>query len=198
MAKLQKELRREQLLDVALNIVRERGADELTLGNLALAAGVSRPVAYEHFSTRAGLLIALYQRLENTYVRALNDGLAAAPPELWAVVDVISASYFHCLSDLGPEALAISAALQGTEEMAEQQRRMVAEYIAMMCAGLRPFTAVTTENLRILCVGLLGAAEAIARDVQASRITQGQAVDALSWLILRGVGEKPTKERSDQ
>lgn len=83
--KLSKDMRREQLLDVALTIVREQGADELTLGNLALRAGVSRPVAYEHFATRAGLLIALFQRLENSYVRALKEGLAAARPKLETV-----------------------------------------------------------------------------------------------------------------
>ena len=190
--KLQKKRRREQLLDVGLSIVREQGADELTLGNLAMAAGVSRPVAYEHFSTRAGLLIALYQRLEDSYVRMLKDGLAAAPQDLEAIAAVMSASYFSCLSDIGPEALAISAALQGSEEMAEQQRSMMDEYIAIMCVALQPFIAAPGESLRILCVGLLGAAEAIARDVQASRISQDAAVDALSSLIVRGAGEKPS------
>lgn len=187
MAKLRKELRRTQLLDVALNIVRQQGADELTLGNLALAAGVSRPVAYGHFTTRAGLLIALYRRLEDSYVQTLKEGLAAAPQALEAVATVMSASYFSCLSDLGPEALAISAALQGSEEMAEQQRRMMDEYVAMMCMALRPFTPIPDESLRILCIGLLGAAEAIARDLQTSGSSRASAVNALSSLIARGV-----------
>ena len=49
--------RRRQLLAVALSIVREEGADRLTLGHLAQRAGVSKPVAYDHFGTRSGLLI---------------------------------------------------------------------------------------------------------------------------------------------
>lgn len=65
--------------------------------------------------------------------------------------------------------------------------------IAIMCDALRPFIAAPAETLRILSVGLLGAAEAMARDVQASRISQVAAVDALSSLIARGVGEKPKK-----
>ena len=120
--KLQKKRRREQLLDVGLSIVREQGADELTLGNLAVAAGVSRPVAYEHFSTRAGLLIALYQRLEDSYVRMLKDGLAAAPQDLETIAAVMSASYFSCLSDIGPEALAISAAPTRSSSCARSSR----------------------------------------------------------------------------
>ncbi|WP_244495233.1 TetR/AcrR family transcriptional regulator [Ensifer sp. Root423] len=55
------------MLNVAMEIVRNQGADELTLGTLAGKAGVSRPIAYEHFSTRAGLLVALFKRLEDNY-----------------------------------------------------------------------------------------------------------------------------------
>ena len=44
--------RRRQLLDTALVIIREEGADKLTLGRLASRAGVSKPVAYDHFGTR--------------------------------------------------------------------------------------------------------------------------------------------------
>ena len=185
--KLSKGVRREQFLDLALAIVREQGADELTLGNLALRAGVSRPVAYEHFATRAGLLIALFQRLEDSYALALKDGLAAAPPKLETVAAVMSDAYFNCLSDFGPEGLAISAALQGSEEMAEQQRRMTDEYIEIMRTALRPFAAQPSEDLRVLCVGLLGAAEAIARDVQASRTPQVAAARTLTSLIAKSV-----------
>ncbi|MFC7557085.1 TetR/AcrR family transcriptional regulator [Pseudoroseomonas wenyumeiae] len=53
--------RRRQLLDTALLIVREEGADRLTLGHLAARAGVSKPVAYDHFGTRSGLLIEALQ-----------------------------------------------------------------------------------------------------------------------------------------
>jgi AcrR family transcriptional regulator len=189
LVKLSKDLRREQLLDVAFAIVREQGADELTLGSLALRAGVSRPIAYEHFKTRAGLLIALFQRLENRYIRALRDGLSAAPRDIGSVAADMSNAYFDCLSELGPEGLAISAALQGSEEMAKQQRRMSGDYIEIMCMALRPFTVAPAEDLRILCVGLLGAADAMAREVHASRTPHVVAVRALHSLIEKAIGD---------
>lgn len=122
-----------------------------------------------------------------SYARALKQGLAAAPPKLETVAAVMSEAYFNCLSELGLEGLAISAALQGSEEMAKQQRRMTDEYIEILCAALRPFAAQPGEDLRILCVGLLGAAEAIARDVQASRTPQ-VAARTLTSLIAKSVG----------
>jgi AcrR family transcriptional regulator len=53
--RLPKEQRREQLLDTALAIVREQGTDAITLSYVAERAGVSKPIAYGHFGTRAGL-----------------------------------------------------------------------------------------------------------------------------------------------
>ncbi|WP_165496683.1 TetR/AcrR family transcriptional regulator [Haematobacter massiliensis] len=103
---------------MSMEVVRNQGADELTLGTLAAKAGGTRPIAYEHFSTRADLLVALFRRLEENYVHRLRSALHEAPTELTAVADVISQAYISCLAQFGPEALAISAALKGTEEMA--------------------------------------------------------------------------------
>ena len=185
--KLTKEGRREQLLDVAMAIVREHGADELSLVTLAARAGVSRPVAYEHFSTRAGLLLALFQRLEDRYMQALRDALQSAPDELDSVADVMSRAYFNCHADLGSEAPAISAALKGSEEMANQQRVMIDQYVEIMCSALRPFSSLGKGKLRLACVGLLGAAEAMAHEVQIERVSKAVAVSALSLLIARSV-----------
>ncbi|HVE52232.1 MAG TPA: helix-turn-helix domain-containing protein [Ramlibacter sp.] len=180
-------MRRGQLLDVAMAIVRDRGADELTLVSLAAAAGVSRPVAYDHFSTRAGLLLALFQQLEDRHVRALRDALLGAPAQLHSVAAVISDAYLNCLAELGPEASALSAALKGSDEMAAWQRLMMAEYVEMMGAALRPFSTLGEAELNLLCVGLLGAAEAIAREMQCGRVTEPEAAAALSSLITQSV-----------
>ncbi len=189
MLKLNREQRREQLLDVAMAIVRERGTDELTLGTLATAAGVSRPIAYDHFSTRVGLLIALFQRLENSYIRTLRNALSAAPSDLNAVADVMSKSYFGCIEGFGPEGLAVSAALRGSEEMARQHRIMTSEYVSIMRLALQPFSAAEVEDLNLLCVGLLGSAEAIAREAQVGRVSDTAAARTMSSLIVGGIGQ---------
>lgn len=168
-------------------IVREEGADALSLVTLAAKAGVSRPIAYDHFSTRAGLLLALFQRLEAQYVQALREALDTGPRELRAAADVMSKAYFNCLANLGPEAPAISAALKGSEEMATQQRVMIDEYVEIMCQALQPFSSLGEGDLRLTCVGLLGAAEAIAREQQNGRIAEANAIDVFSSLIAKSV-----------
>src|SRR5688500_907945 len=98
--RLSKAARREQLLDAALAIVWDRGADGLTLVTLAEAAGVSRPIAYDHFGTRAGLLLALYRRLEERHRAAVAEALRTAPPSAGAIAQVMSRAYFACATDM--------------------------------------------------------------------------------------------------
>lgn len=68
--------RRQQLLETARLIVREEGADRLTLSHLAVRAGVSKPVTYEHFETRTGLLIELYRWIDTERIAAFRTLMA--------------------------------------------------------------------------------------------------------------------------
>jgi AcrR family transcriptional regulator len=70
-----------QLLDVAWQLVREEGTEALTLGRLAERAGVTKPVVYDHFVTRAGLLAALYEDFDARQIRySPRPSRPAAPP----------------------------------------------------------------------------------------------------------------------
>ncbi|WP_437925086.1 TetR family transcriptional regulator [Sorangium sp. So ce291] len=51
------------------------GTEALTLGHLAERAGVSKPIAYQHFETRSGHLIALARQIDDRQVAALLDAL---------------------------------------------------------------------------------------------------------------------------
>jgi AcrR family transcriptional regulator len=53
---------RSRILDTAWAMVRERGASEVTLAEIAQATGVSRQLVYVHFDNRAGLLVAMARR----------------------------------------------------------------------------------------------------------------------------------------
>jgi AcrR family transcriptional regulator len=54
--------RHAQLLDVAEQLILDGGTDALRMDTLAQAAGVTRPVVYQHFGNRDGLIVALLQR----------------------------------------------------------------------------------------------------------------------------------------
>ncbi|GAB2632436.1 TetR/AcrR family transcriptional regulator [Nocardia goodfellowii] len=180
--RLSKQARREQLLDTAMAIVRGRSADDLTLLTLAEAAGVSRPIVYDHFGTRPGLLLALYQRLEERHRAETARALRSAAPNADAIARVLSDAYFACAVDM-PEFTAISAALKGNREMEARQREMLEHYTELMAAALRPYTSLALAALRLRCVGVLGAAEVIAAELNSGRTTIAEAAAALTDLI---------------
>jgi AcrR family transcriptional regulator len=182
-ARLSKQARREQLLDTAREIVREQGADGLTLVTLAEAAGVSRPIAYDHFGTRTGLLLALYRRLEERHRAAVTEALRDAEPSPGAISHVMSAAYFACATDM-PEFTAVSAALKGNPEAEALQHEMLDGYTEVMADALAPLSALPVDALQLRCTGVLGAAEAIAVEVNRGRTTVPDAVSALADLIV--------------
>ncbi|MFJ7422684.1 TetR/AcrR family transcriptional regulator [Streptomyces uncialis] len=184
--RLSKQARREQLLDTAVAIVRTRGADGLTLVTLAEEAGVSRPIAYDHFATRPGLLLALHQRLDDRHRAAITQALRDAEPGAGEAARVISAAYFACATGM-PELGAVSAALKGSPEMEAVQRESTDSYTDLMAAALLPYSGLAPQALRLRCVGVLGAAEAIAAELNGERVTDGEAVAALTGLILGGL-----------
>jgi AcrR family transcriptional regulator len=181
-ARLTKQARREQLLDVAMAIVRTQGADGLTLVTLAEAAGVSRPIVYDHFGTRSGLLIELYRQLDERYRAAITVAVREAPPAIEEVARVISAAYFACAAEM-PELTAISAALKGSPEMEAVQHELLDGYVDLMATALKPYSELAPAALRLRCVGILGAADAIARET----VPAGKAVPALAALIAGGI-----------
>jgi AcrR family transcriptional regulator len=58
------EQRREQLLDAALSVILEQGYGGVSIEAVARAAGVTRPVVYDHFANLGRLLHALIEREE--------------------------------------------------------------------------------------------------------------------------------------
>jgi len=68
--------RREQLLDIALELIVEKGFNALTMDAVARAADVSRPVVYKQFADVADLQHAVLDREEQ---RALEDLARSIP-----------------------------------------------------------------------------------------------------------------------
>jgi AcrR family transcriptional regulator len=59
---LQAEARRNQLLDIALNLFAERGVENVSIKDLATEAKVAQGLIYYYFESKDKLLIAVFQR----------------------------------------------------------------------------------------------------------------------------------------
>jgi AcrR family transcriptional regulator len=187
-----KEERRRQLLDTALAIVREEGTEALTLAHLAERAGVTKPIAYAHFGTRAGLLIALFRDYDDRATEAMRAALARSGNTLQDVVSILSATYIDTCLGMGPEVSAIFDALSASEET-EDFRRSFREFLAgEFRKAFVPFLKLPGRAGTALLIGILGAAETLAAEGAAGRMSRGEAVAALTRVMLGALGAHET------
>lgn len=188
--RMPKEQRRSQLLETASAIVRSQGTDALTLAYLAEQAGVTKPIAYEHFGTRAGLLIALYRHYDARQAQAAQAAIAARAETLEDVVAIVSAAYVDCVLSAGPEFGAIAAALSATEEMEDFRQTLRDGYVDLYREALSPFVDLPGPEGRAVLLGLIGAADALSQAAAAQRLSRTEATIALTQIMLGALSRR--------
>lgn len=159
-------------------MVRGQGTEALSLGSLAEQAGVTKPVVYDHFGTRSGLLIALYQDYDMRQSAVLDAALQASAPTLNDKAAVIASSYVDCVLSQGREISGVISALAGSPELEQVKRDYNLLFLEKCRDILAPFCASGTVSTVILW-GFLGAAEALSYAAATGEITQEQAKNEL-------------------
>jgi AcrR family transcriptional regulator len=181
--RLAREERHRQLLDVAWRLIREEGTEALTLGRLAEQSAVTKPVVYDHFGTRSGLLAALYREFDARQNSLMDAALQASEPTLAGRAAVIASSYVDCVLLQGREIPGVIAALAGSHELEKIKRDYETAFIEKCRIALAPFAgtgAVTSAGLW----AMLGAAEALSYAAATAEITAAQARDELFETIV--------------
>lgn len=180
--RLSRASRRQQLLETALVLIREDGTASLTLARLAARAGVTKPVAYQHFGTRAGLLKTLYAEFDARQAAVVRDALANGVTTLADAAEILAGSYVDCALAAGPEFVAITAALVASGDIAEIRASARDAYLALIGEALSAIGHVPRPHDRALLVGLLGAADSLSGAVIDGHLSRAAAVAALATL----------------
>ncbi|MCG8916007.1 TetR/AcrR family transcriptional regulator [Actinokineospora sp. PR83] len=191
--RLSKAERHTQLLEVARQLIRDKGTDELTLGRLAEQAGVTKPLVYGHFGDRAGVLAELYREFEARQREALEVALDEATPSLAAVAGVVAGAYIDCCLAEGRELADVVAALAGSATLSQVRQEAEDAYLTRCRTALEPFCGpIDAAGLH----ALIGAGDALARNALAGRISPARARDVLTRVItaLAVDGGPDTKE----
>jgi AcrR family transcriptional regulator len=181
--RLSREDRQRQLLDVAWRLVREEGSEALTLARLAEQAGVTKPIVYDHFTTRSGLLAALYQDFDARQTALMDAALEASEPTLQSRAEVIAASFVECVLLQGREIPGVIAALTSSPELERIKREYEAIFLDKCRTVLEPFAgtrAITQASLR----AMLGAAEALSNAAATGEVSAAEATQELFVTIV--------------
>ena len=177
--RMAKDQRRAQLMQTALAIVRDVGTEALTLAHLAERAGVTKPIAYEHFGTRAGLLVALFRDHDDKTTEAIRTALATGGTTLENVASILSTAYVDACLSMGPEINAIFDALSASEETQEFRRSWRDFLVSEFRTAFAPFVKLPRRQSTALLIGILGAAESLTEAAGADRLTRSETIEAL-------------------
>lgn len=179
--RLSKPERRAQLLEVTRELIRDAGTDELTLARIAERASVTKPLVYDHFGDRAGVLAELHREFEARQRETLEAALEHAEPELSTVARIVAGAYIDCCLAEGRELADVLAALAGSSRLSAVRQEAEDAYLAMCRQALEPFSdSLDTAALE----AFLGAGDALVRSALDDRISPARARDALTSVIL--------------
>jgi AcrR family transcriptional regulator len=183
--------RRRQLLEVALRVFAERGYHDASMNDIAVAAGVTKPVLYQHFTSKRELFTELLADVGRDLQDTITKAVAAAdgPRQM---VELGFAGYFNYVSrHRDAFKLFYGGSLARDNEFAELVSQ-VERTIAGLVAGLIEIEGLSPSQRQVLGHGIVGMIEGASihwlnSNSDADPATLAQQLADLAWRGLRGV-----------
>ena len=182
--------RREQILDVSVQVFAQRGFHSTSMNDVADAAGVTKPVLYQHFDSKQDLYMALLEEAGARLRNAVRTAVAGATTGKEQTELGFKAYFRWVAQDHDAFLLLFGSRASRDDESIVAIRRITAE----AAHAIAPFIAadIEGEHQEMLAHGLVGLAEGVSRHlvekgVQFDPETLGQQIADLAWAGLRAV-----------
>jgi len=183
--------RRQQLLEVALQVFGQRGFYATSMNEVAEAAGVTKPVLYQHFRSKRALYREVLTDVGQQLLDAITKATAAATSPREQVELGVDA-YFRWVSANEP---AFRILFGGGTRRDPEFEALVAELEASIAEAIAVLIAIeglTPSQQRHLAHGIVGLAEGTSRRWMAGGRAEppeelARLVAELAWNGLRGI-----------
>lgn len=183
--------RRRQLLDVAGPVFAARGFAATTMDDVATAAGVTKPVLYQHFPSKRALFAEMLDDMGDQLLTELATATSRAETGRERV-ELGFAAYFRFVAAHRTSfQVLFGAAARNDAEFSEIVVRVLDD-VATAVGALIDIDA-PDEQRRVLAHALIGIAEATSRSLLVHPDTDIEAhalarwTSELAWFGLRGV-----------
>jgi AcrR family transcriptional regulator len=183
--------RRRQLLDVARDVFAEGGFLATSMDDVALRAGVTKPVLYQHFPSKRALYTELLQDTGTQMLEALEAATKNAPSGRERVEAGFAAYFRFVIGNRSAFRLLFGASMRNDAEFS----RIAEATIAAAVEAVSPLIDIPTspEQRTVLANALVGMAESVSRravhdpDAEADAERLARWVAEMAWFGLRGV-----------
>ncbi|MET8336691.1 TetR/AcrR family transcriptional regulator [Streptosporangium canum] len=185
--------RRRQLLSAAQEVFVENGYHAAAMDDIAERAGVSKPVLYQHFPGKQELYLALLDLHVDDMIARCRDALASTTDNKQRVQAAIGA-FFDFVSGQGEAfRLVFESDLRNVAPVRQRIERNLRESAEMISQVIREDTGCSSDEARLLGVGLVGMAEVSARYWISSNgsIPKDAATQLIARLSWRGISGFP-------
>jgi AcrR family transcriptional regulator len=151
------EQRRQQLVEVAASLFSERGYRSTTMDDVAEAAGVTKPLLYQHFDSKKALYLELVDEVAHRMLAAVAEATSKAESPRQKVEFSLNAYFILVVSDKASFQLLYDRDHGGDEELGravrQVQHALVTAIEPLIDAGL------DDNHRRFLASGMVGMAE---------------------------------------
>jgi AcrR family transcriptional regulator len=130
------ELRRHDIIEAAMDIIRYDGVASLTTRSLSKAVGIAQPTLFLHFGNKSHVLVALVDTIQERLQKQMAGlGLAQLTP-LERLKAVIRAHLNFIQQQPGIPRLLFSEALQSGDPMFRDRMNELVQFFLQFIAGL--------------------------------------------------------------
>ena len=195
-----REQRREQVMAVARGVFVECGYHAAGMDEIAEAAGVSKPVLYQHFPSKLELYLALLDRGIEELLTAADAALASTSDNKERVRATMRA-YFSFVADRDSAyRLVFESDVMNESAVRERVNRAHEAIAAKIADVISMDTGLSNDQAMLLGSGLQGLAQVAATRwliADQSHMLLEDAADLVSALAWRGIRSFPLSHPPD-
>ena len=191
--RLPRDERRAQLLVAALEIFTAAGYHSAAMDEIADRAGVSKPVLYQHFSSKLELYLAVLDIHIELLVTQIQNAIASSPDNASRVKATVD-TYYSFIDNGGDSyRLLFENDMNSEPAVRERLNRMTHDCAEAVSTAISQDTGIPKEASMLIGVALMGCAQVTARHwlERESQLTGEQATGLITNFIWRGLAGFP-------
>jgi len=196
--RLSRSARRTQLLAAAKIVFVTQGYHAAAMDDIAVRAGVSKPVLYQHFPSKLELYLDLLGESAAEMVRLVRDALTVSSDNHERVDNAVAAYFTFVADNDQAYRLIFESDLRGQAQVERIVERATDDCISAITDTITTDTGADVERARLLASGLVGLSQVSARYwmQQSPHVSRTDAIELLSTLMWRGISRFPRQDQA--
>lgn len=183
--------RRDQILSTALTVFADRGYHLASMNEVAEAAGVTKPVLYQHFASKRELFVELLRETGHSLQTRIAKATAEASSPREQIEKGFDAYFDFVGKNTDAFRILFGSGAQHDPEFASFARD-VEESIAASIAHLIVVDGEPAADQELLANSIVGMTEAaskywLSQDPRGDLKSVGEQVARLAWFGMRGI-----------